>query len=426
MNKFFNLNSFFTRIILAVLSFAVIICIFIPYMRIPAVDPIQDINADEKILERKIGADQLTFSITEFVHSTSPAFELYKDKELTETVNKSAIPLDKDQTTYYFATYAYGFDKNDKDAGLQSNLLDVYEIVFTKAPKNNAPINVQATVARDEEKGIDGVVNVTVPKTTEFDLTTIIDSKTAWLKSSGAKPVPFSSKDKVDDIKNMSIPTGSGDVFYAAVCFKNLLEDGTTMYYPLDVYTVYVDRDSYKETLPVVGEIGGGLLSGEVNGKMEFYEKDLFMFAFMILAAISTIFAFTIPNKFRVIEFVVAAILGVALVGIPVIDIIFYSQHRFEFNPGCFVLIALGAVILLWSIFDFIRCTADYRKEQIHIYGEDFFSPERKAKEAQERKMLDAEYNMRRKADKEAEKIAKAEEKAKLAAYKAEQKAKKK
>lgn len=425
MNKFFKMNSLFTKIILAVLSFAVIICIFIPYMRIPATDAIQDIDVASKIIERKIGSDQLTFSITEFTHSTSPVFELYKDKELTETVNKSAIKLPNNENTYYFATYAYGYDKYNKNDGLKSNLLAVYKIVFKKDVKNNALVNINTKIAKNEAEGIDGVIEVTVPKATTFDLVKIIDSKNAWLKQKSAKPqfIPMSDKKTEDELKNMAIPVGGGEVFYAAICFAS---EATQMYCPLDVYTIYVDRDAYKETLPVVGEIGGGIMSKEVNGTMEFYEKDLFMFSFMILAAIATIFALTIANKFRIIELIVAGVLGLGLVIIPVIDIIFYSQHRFEFEAGCFVLIVLGVLIVLWSIFDYIRCTDEYKKEMIHLYGEDFFSKERKIRMAEEKKIKDAEFKIQRKADKEALKAAKAEEAAKLAAYKAEQKLKKK
>lgn len=423
MNKFFNMNSLFTKIILAVLSFAVIISIFIPYMRIPAVDTVQDIDVEGKVFERKIGSDQLTFSITEFVHSTSPAFELYKDKELTETVNKSAIPLPNNENTYYFATYAYGYDKNDKNDGLKSNLLAIYKMVFTKDAKNNSLVSVSAMLKKDQTEGIDGVINVQVPKATTFDLVKIIDSKSAWLKQKTNIAQPVSMEDKKDELKNMSIPAGSGDVFYAAICFAS---EATNMYIPLDVYTVYVDRDSYKETLPVVGEIGGGILSKEVDGTIEFYEKDFFMFSFMILAALTTILALTIPNKFRIVELILSAILGLGLVAIPVIDILFYSQHRFEFDPGCFVLIALGVILLLWAVFDYIRCTSEYKKEMIHLYGDDFFSKERKIRMAEEKKIKDAEYKIQRKADKEALKAFKAEEAAKLAAYKAEQKAKNK
>ena len=233
----------------------------------------------------------------------------------------------------------------------------------------------------------------------------------------------MSDKKTEDELKNMTIPVGGGEVFYAAICFAS---EANQMYCPLDIYTIYVDRDAYKETLPVVGEIGGGIMSKEVNGTMEFYEKDLFMFSFMILAAISTIFALTIANKFRVVELIVAGILGLGLTVIPVIDIIFYSQHRFEFDAGCFVLIALGVLIILWAVFDYIRCTDEYRKEMIHLYGDDFFSKERKIRMAEEKKIKDAEFKLQRKADKEALKAAKAEEAAKLATYKAEQKLKNK
>ena len=63
MNKILNVNSFFTKIILAVLSFAVIVCIFIPYLRIPAVDAVQDVDLTNKTLDRKIGKNQSTFRL---------------------------------------------------------------------------------------------------------------------------------------------------------------------------------------------------------------------------------------------------------------------------------------------------------------------------------------------------------------------------
>ena len=61
MNKILNVNSFFTKIILAVLSFAVIVCIFIPYLRIPAVDSVKDVDIKNFTLDRKIGKNQSTF-----------------------------------------------------------------------------------------------------------------------------------------------------------------------------------------------------------------------------------------------------------------------------------------------------------------------------------------------------------------------------
>lgn len=419
MNKFFKMNSFFTRIILALLSFAVIICIFIPYMRIPAVKVVQDVDVENKILDRRIGSDQVNFSITEFTSSSSPAFDLFVDKELTETVNKAEIPLTKNENTYYFATYAYGYDVTDKDSGLKSNLLGVYKMIFIKDAKNNSKVQIQTEFKKED--GLNGTIRVTVPKATTFDLVKIVDTKNAWTKQKTQFSQAVAWTAERDELKNVAVNLGEEISFHAAI---TLTSEADEMYYPLDVYTVYVSRDAVKETLPVVGEIGGGILSTEKNGKIEFYEKDFFMFAFMILAAVSTIFAFTIPNKFRIIELVTALILGLGLAVIPVIDIMFYSQHKFEYDPGCFVLIVVGVVIMLWSVFDYIRCTSDYRKEQIHIYGEDFFSKERKIRMREERKIKDQEFKVQRKADKEALKIQKAEDKAKLAAYKADQKAK--
>ena len=423
MNKFFNMNSFFTKIILAVLSFAVIVCVFIPYMRIPAVTPVQDINVENKTIDRKIGVDQPNFSITEFVHSSSPAFELYKDIELLETVNKAEIPLNNDINTFYFATYAYGYDANNKDAGLKSNLLGIYEINFIKDAKNNALVAIKTSLGAKAEEGLNGVINVTVPKTKVFDLTKIIASNKAWFEIKNGKTLPFPADDQVNELKNMVIKPGEGVAFFAAMCLK---AEADNMYYPLDVYNVYVECDTYRKTLPTVGEIGGGILSKVTPDGIEFYEKDMFMFIFMIMAAIITIFAFTIPNQFRIIETIIAVVMGIGLAVIPIIDIMFYSQHKFELDPGCFILIALGVLLIFWSIFDFIRCTSEYKKEMIHLYGEDFFSKERKIRMKEERKVKDAEFKVQKKADKIALKEFKAEETAKLKEYKAQQKKNKK
>ncbi len=423
MNKFFNMNSLFTKIILAVLSFAVIICVFIPYMRIPAVTPVQDINVQNKTIDRKIGVDQPNFSITEFVHSTSPAFELYKDKELSETVNKSSIPLNNDTSTFYFATYAYGYDANNKKEGLKSNLLGIYEINFIKDAKNNSKVAIKTSLGSKSEEGLNGVINVTVPKATAFDLTKIILSNEAWFEVKNGKAMPFAIDDDVNKLKNMVVKPGEALPFFAAICLKS---EADNMYYPLDVYNFYIECDTYRKTLPVVGEIGGGLLSKDTADGVEFYEKDMFIFIFMIMAAISTILALTIPNQFRIIETVIAIVLGIGLAVIPVIDIMFYLKHSFELDPGCFILIALGVLLILWSVFDCIRCRSEYRKEMIHLYGEDFFSKERKIRMKEERKVKDAEFKVQKKADKIALKAAAAEEAAKLKEYKAQQKKNKK
>ncbi len=424
MNKFFKMNSFFTRIILAVLSFAVIVCIFIPYAQIPAVDSIKDVDLVNNELERKIGKKENTFTIADFtLLPDCPAYRLYKDEALTETVNEAEIPLPEDSNVYYFATYAYGYAKNEdgtKSDEQKANLIKAYKITFTKDVKNNSKVIVNRDIAK-------ATIDVRVPKATSFDLSRIVDKKSAsaWLKQDTKMPQQFGDATG-RNLTSVTINPGDAKSFFAAITLKseadpNYLLKGETeeeskvTYLPLDVFTLTVSVDSLKNTLPVVGEVGGGLLSAEKNGKMEFYNKDMFMFIFMIAGAISTLFAFTIPGKFRIIELIIASLMGIALVAIPIIDMGFYSQYDFQIDPGCYVLIALGALIILAAVFDFIRCRAEYRAEMIHIYGEDYFSRERKAALKQELKEKNAIYKEEFKANKA---TLKAEKKAAKAANK--------
>lgn len=416
MNKILNVNSFFTKIILAVLSFAVIVCIFIPYLRIPAVDAVQDVDLTNKTLDRKIGKNQSTFNISEFTATGYPAFELYKDEALTETVDKTKVPLNEDSSTYYFATYAYGYDANDKEAGLKSNLLRTYTVTFKKDVKNNSKVLVQ----RNNSKG---TIDIRVPKATTFDFSRVIDTKTAWLKQDSKTPQQFTSTQN-RELKSISIDAGDVISYYVAITLKSEVdptaellgkpeEESTAVYLPLDIYTLTVERDAERNTLPVVGEIGGSLLSENVNGKMSFYDDDAVMFAYMILGAMSALFAFIMPNKFKLIELVIAEIMGISLVILPILDTMFYTKYDFLIDPGVFVLIALGVLIMLVAVWDYIRCRAEYRAEMIHIYGEDYFDPARKAAIKAEYKAKDIAYKEELKANKEA---LKAEKKAGKAA----------
>ena len=416
MNKILNVNSFFTKIILAVLSFAVIVCIFIPYLRIPAVESVQDVDIKNLTLDRKIGKNQSTFNISEFTSSGSPAFELYKDEALTETVDKSKVPLNGDSCTYYFATYAYGYNVENKKAGLQSNLIKVYTVTFNKDAKNNSKVLVK----RDIKKA---TITVRVPKATTFDFARVIDTKTAWIKQDTTQPNPISSIDG-REIKSVSIDPGAAVSYYCAITLRSEIdnrdilagkkeEDSNIVYLPLDIFTLTVERDAERNTLPVVGEIGGSIMSKEANGKINFYDDDAFMLAFMVLGAISALFAFIIPNKFKLIELVIAEIMGIGLVILPILDMSFYTSYGFMADPGAYILIVLGVLLMLVAVWDYIRCTAEYKAEMIHIYGEDYFDPARKAAIKAEFKEKDLAYKAELKANKEA---LKAEKKAGKAA----------
>lgn len=431
MKKFFYMNSFFTKIILAILSFSVIICIFIPYMRIPAVATVQDIDVDNNVLTRKIGFEQAKFEITEFTHTSMKVIELYKDRELTEVVNKAEIPLYANTSVYYLATYAFGYDAKDKDAGPQTILLDLYELKLTLGEKNTTPVSIKTTIEQTPVDGLSGVIDVTVPKTKVFDLANIIEEKKAWRELDDNQIVgSFTSKTELPEPKGVDVQANEKNVkhtIYKWVAITLRLngagEMADTTYYPLAYYDLQIERDEYKKTLPVVGEIGGSLMPTEQTSKgIGFYEKDAFMFAFMIIAAISTILALTVPNSLRIVESILAAIMGIALIIIPISDISFYSKYRFEFDPGCFILIILGVLLLLWSVFDYIRCTREYKSEKARLYGADFFSPERKIRMKEERRIKDIEYKERKKEEKAQLKLAAEEEAAKLKAYKEEKK----
>lgn len=416
MNKILNVNSFFTKIILAVLSFAVIVCIFIPYLRVPAVESVQDVDTVNFTLDRKIGKNQSTFNISEFTSSSAPAFELYKDEALTETVDKSKVPLNGDTCTYYFATYAYGYNVENKKEGLKTNLIKVYTVTFNKDVKNNSQVRVERNIA-------DATITIRVPKATTFDFARVIDTKTAWLKQDTKMAQQFSSIDG-KELKSIALDPGAAVSYYAAITLKSEVdptakllgkpeENSGPVYLPLDIFTLTVERDAERNTLPVVGEIGGSVMSKEVNGKMEFYDDDIFMFAFMILGAMSALFAFIIPNKFKLIELVIAEIMGIGLVILPILDMSFYTSYGFLVDPGVYILIVLGVLIMLVAVWDYLRCTAEYKAEMIHIYGEDYFDPARKAAIKAEFKAKDIAYKAELKANKEA---LKAEKKAGKAA----------
>ena len=160
------------------------------------------------------------------------------------------------------------------------------------------------------------------------------------------------------------------------------------VYYPLDMYTLIIYRDDIRSTLPTVGEFGMGVLSAkattDAGGTMTLYSGDAWMFLLMILALVSTLFSFVIPNKLRIIQTITGSLLGLLLIVMPILDSMFFMQNNFIVEPGMYILIALGVLIIFFAVFDFIRCHAEYTAELVHLYGEDY-KEQRKAEKAEAR-----------------------------------------
>jgi len=384
MNKLLHMNSFFTKIILAVLSFAVIICVFVPYTKIPAITSKQDVDVTNKTIEKNIGKEQETFNlIATFSAAGSPIFNLYSDEALTQTVNMAAIPLPEKTNVYYFATYAYGYDVNNGGKELTSVHLSTYTVTLTKDTKNNSPVLLT-------RNNIKKTIDIRVPNATTFDFSRVIDSRKAWAKYDNEGFLPIKTRDESVEVTSLPIKQGESLAYYVAITLKSeqdpsALEgaEPSPIYYALDGYTLYINRDDTRRTLPTVGEIGGGFMSeleSKEAGEFKIYNGDAGIFIFMILAAMSTLLAFVVPSKFKVVELILSAILGIGLIVTPILDMGFYTSNKFEIEAGWYILIALGALIILAGVFDFIRCTDEYRKEQIRLYGEDVFKKKKAPK----------------------------------------------
>ncbi len=384
MNKLLHMNSFFTKIILAVLSFAVIICVFVPYTKIPAITSKQDVDVTNKTIEKNIGKEQETFNlIATFSAAGSPIFNLYSDEALTQTVNMAAIPLPEKTNVYYFATYAYGYDVNNGGKELTSVHLSTYTVTLTKDTKNNSPVLLT-------RNNIKKTIDIRVPNATTFDFSRVIDSRKAWAKYDNEGFLPIKTRDESVEVTSLPIKQGESLAYYVAITLKSeqdpsALEgaEPSPIYYALDGYTLYINRDDTRRTLPTVGEIGGGFMSeleSKEAGEFKIYNGDAGIFIFMILAAMSTLLAFVVPSKFKVVELILSAILGIGLIVTPILDMGFYTANKFEIEAGWYILIALGALIILAGVFDFIRCTDEYRKEQIRLYGEDVFKKKKTPK----------------------------------------------
>ncbi|MBR2860690.1 MAG: hypothetical protein IKB86_02490 [Clostridia bacterium] len=387
MNKFLHMNSLFTKIILAVLSFAVIICVFIPYTKIPAVETKQDVSIKDKIFDKNIGKEQETFNmISTYTAIGAPVFNVFSDAELTKTVDIEKIPVPDKENVYYFVTYAYAYDVDNGGTELEHVMLRKYTLTLTKDTKNNSP----ALVTRDNKEG---TIDIRVPNATTFDFTRVIDSRKAWARYDNPYFQPFNTRDDTKEVTSLPIKQGESLAYYVAITLKseddpkNPAAEGQepkVVYYALDGYTLYIYRDDTRRTLPTVGEVGGGILSEAKTkeaGEFKIASEDTGIISFMVAAAISTLLALIVPNKFQAVELGIASVLGVALAVVPVLDLGFYTKYNFLIEPGVYILMALGVVIILAAVFNFIRCRDEYRKEQIRIYGEDVFKKKKVKKE---------------------------------------------
>ncbi len=387
MKKLLNLNSFFTKIILAILSFAVIICIFIPYTQVPAVKAVHDIDVNNRELSIYIGKEAETVNIISEFCAGQP-FLIFKDEALKDTVAIKSIPTPNAENIYYMELYAYGYDKNHEEKKLDYISLGVYKIILQKDTKNDSPV----LLSRDNNEK---TVTIRVPNATNFDFTRVIDSRKAWARYPNAIAGALDGRSSDNEVTSLSVKQGKTEEYNIAISLKSevnpnsMSDEPSEVFYPLEMYKLTVKRDANKKTLPTVGEIGLGVLSARETAKNDdvtaFYTGDAVMFAFMIVAAISTLGAFIIPPKFKFIGLIISGILGLGLIVTPLLDyFMFFSSNKFNIEAGWFILMILGLLIVLAAVFDYIRCTAEYRAEQIRLFGEDAFK--KKAKEPKAKK----------------------------------------
>jgi len=394
MKKLLHLNSFFTKIILAILSFAVIICIFIPYAQIPAVDSVRDIDTANSTFSVYLGKETSTYNFVSAFCNAQP-YQIFADESLSEEslMNNESLPTPDAENIYYLATYVYGYDASKNASGDDKQLeyvyLDTYKVILNKDKSNKALTIVTRDVKRK-------TITVRVPNATAFDFTRVIDKTNPWYQyKNNSLSKRYDDVKSLTEVRSMEIPICE-DRQYKQYNVGLTLRSETTeenstaetaayVYYPLNMYTLAIMRDPIRKTLPTVAEIGGGLLSNaETNenyspeeieaGNFKISSKDTFMFVFMILAAVTTLCAFIISNKLKFIEMGFGIILGGGLIAMPILDwVIFYSKHNFGTEIGWIVLMVLGVLIILASVFDCYRCRSEYKEEQIRIYGADVF-----------------------------------------------------
>ena len=391
MNKLLHMNSFFTRIILAVLSFAAIICAFVPYFQIPAVEAVHDVDTNEQTLKINIGKDAETVNIiSEF--SNGQPFLIYSDEALTQTVEPTALPTPGTpgtETTYWIRFFAYGYTYNAETGKkvLDFIPLSVYTLLLNKGTE--AEMLTSVNVNKVEKK-----ITINVPNTEAFNFSRVIDTKNVWAIYDN-RLTGFA--ESIKEARSLPVKRGETLQYYTAITLKSetnpmsaSAEEGKSsiVYYPLDMYTLIIYRDDIRSTLPTVGEFGMGVLSAkatnDAGGTMTLYSGDAWMFLLMILALVSTLFSFVIPNKLRIIQTITGSLLGFLLIVMPILDSMFFMQNNFIVEPGMYILIALGVLIIFFAVFDFIRCHAEYTAELVHLYGEDY-KEQRKAEKAEAR-----------------------------------------
>lgn len=375
MKKILNLNSFFTKIILAVLSFLVIICLFIPCAQIPAVEAVQDVDVENKIIKRRVGKEVPTVNFISDFCAGQP-YLLYKDEALTQTVNVEAVPTPNAKNVYYMQLYLKGYETGSEKDSLEFIPIATYTVNLTKATDGATKTTVLANTVQKK-------LDITVPDGDTFNFTRVIDSRKAWAKYSSAISSSLDASSRTDggqyEVTSIKVTANDQPEFmYVAFSVKSETnpfdKESAGVYYPLEMYTFELTCDANKKTLPTVGEMGLGIKSAEATkeneNKMKVYTGDAFMFIFMIAAGVSTLFAFVIPNKFKFIEGAFAVILGLGLIIVPILDNMqFYSQYMFELKAGWYILIVLGVLIILAGVFDTFRCMKEYKEEQERIYG---------------------------------------------------------
>lgn len=339
------MKSLLSKILLGVCALLALFSVFLPYAQIPGVDAMTEFDLEANTISINIGKDITTYNFVSSVVGGS-VYAMYSDAEYSKKIDSSALTLESGENTYYLRITATGTLPGEAHNALDNIDVADYTVIIDRGASGQ-------TVASFDEETKTITIKVSGADST-LDFGTIISSTNGWsIYKDDTMTVPYEAK---------ALPLKDGDnVFYATVGLPGS-QEGTII--PLKMFEMTVNRDALRQTKPTVSEFGLMYMMQKSNPK---YSGDLLIFLSLGIAAVVTLGCFLIPNKFKVIELVLAVLFGAFLIYIPIFEFSALAGAQYTIQYGLFVNIVVGALIIGTAIFNFIAETKEYKAEKKHL-----------------------------------------------------------
>ena len=339
------MKSLLSKILLVVIALFALLSVFIPYAQIPGIELKQEFDLSAATITINVGKEISTYNFNSAV-SPNNVYEIFYDKEHTKKIDVSKLPLVTGDNSFYLRLYATGGIAGTTKSITNVLTLDEYNLLINRGATDALTVNFDSASKTIKISMDNSVAN--------FDFNKIIVSTKAWSL--------FSDKAATKKLDSTAVLMNKDTAdYYAAITIPGAKADQLV---PLKIYALTINHDTLHQTKPIISKFGLAFGSSIKGAKLG---PDTFIFIDMILSAIVLLGSFMISAKIRIVELILAILLGVYLIAIPILEIGTLTNTQYQIKPGLYIVIAVGAITIGLAIYNFIIERKEYKIERQHL-----------------------------------------------------------